>query len=248
MASYALPASPGLASKEREPLLLGARIRTHQAGVEDRDRRPGCLRDLRKLPIARGLLGGVHSAGVTQANLGASWKAALYRTAGALSAAVLSAVLGFGAVRTGLALPVLAALCAYLTTNHPSFSAAGFTAALVLLLGTAVEAWHLAWLRVLYTVMGALIAFVVGVVLWPVRAREGLRTKLSQFLEDTGVLYQWVTEAALREACEGSEVERIRAKLGEDWVGITTPLEEARSEPSFSRFNDEAYISVIEEL
>jgi len=60
-----------------------------------------------------------------------------------------------------------------LTTLHPSFSAAGFTAALVLLLGARLQPWHLAWLRVLYTIMGSVIAFAVGVLLWPVRAREG---------------------------------------------------------------------------
>ena len=101
-----------------------------------------------------------------------------------MAAALLSALFGFGAVRTGIGLLLLAALFAYLTTIHPSFSAAGFTAALVLLLATAIEPCHLAWLRVLYTVMGALIAFVVGVMLWPVRAREGLRSKLAQFLEE----------------------------------------------------------------
>src|ERR1700735_2198917 len=45
---------------------------------------------------------------VTQANLGASWKAALYRiigsTSGALAAALLLPMLGAGALRSGLAL------------------------------------------------------------------------------------------------------------------------------------------------
>ncbi len=57
---------------------------------------------------------------VTQANLGASWKAALYRTAGsaagALAAALLTPVIGMGPVRTGITLFVLAALFAYLNT------------------------------------------------------------------------------------------------------------------------------------
>jgi uncharacterized membrane protein YccC len=112
---------------------------------------------------------------VTQANLGASWRAALYRTAGstvgALAASLLTPIIGTGPVRTGITLFVLAALFAYLNTLHPSFSVAGFTAALVLLLGSQQQPWHPAWLRVLYTVLRAVIAFAVGVLLWPVRAR-----------------------------------------------------------------------------
>jgi uncharacterized membrane protein YccC len=76
---------------------------------------------------------------VTQANLGASWKAALYRTfgstAGALAAILLFMVFGPGAIRVGIMLFVLASLFGFLNVLHPSFSAAGFTAAIVLLLG-----------------------------------------------------------------------------------------------------------------
>jgi len=189
---------------------------------------------------------------VTQANLGASWKAALYRTAGstvgALSAALLAPVIGTGPVRTGVTLFLLAALFAYLTTLHPSFSAAGFTAALVLLLGATVQPWHLAWLRVLYTILGAVIAFGVGILLWPVRAREGLRSKIADFLEDFGRLYRAVTTAALQETCDEGGLEPLRTTLRDDWLKIATALEESRSEPSFNRFNHEGYVALLEEL
>lgn len=189
---------------------------------------------------------------VTQANLGASWKAALYRTAGstvgALAAALLTPLLGTGPIRTGITLFVLAALFAYLNTLHPSFSAAGFTAALVLLLGSQQHPWHLAWLRVLYTVLGAVIAFAVGVLLWPVRARDHLRGTISEFLEDCARLYRTITDPAARDKCGDREFEQLRAAIPEDWVRLTTALEEARSEPSFSRFNDAAYTSLLEEL
>jgi uncharacterized membrane protein YccC len=189
---------------------------------------------------------------VTQANLGASWKAALYRTAGstvgALSAALLTPVIGIGPVRTGVILFLLAALFTYLTTLHPSFSAAAFTAALVLLLGVRLEPWHLAWLRVLYTVMGAVIAFLVGVLLWPVRARESLPGKIAEFLEACGQLYRAVTSAALREKCNPAEFEPLHAALSDEWNAITTALDEARTEPSFNRFDDEGYAALLEEL
>lgn len=113
---------------------------------------------------------------VTQANVGAAWKAALYRTVGstcgALAAALLLPMLGTGAVRAGVALFILASFFAYLTALYPSFSAAGFTAALILVFG--------------------------GLVVWPVQAREGLRNKLASILQGAGALYTVVAGAALQ--------------------------------------------------
>jgi uncharacterized membrane protein YccC len=189
---------------------------------------------------------------VTQANLGASWKAALYRTigstAGALAAALLTPVIGTGPVRTGITLLVLAALFAYLNTLHPSFSVAGFTAALVLLLGSQQQPWHLAWLRVLFTALGAVIAFAVGILLWPVRARDHLRGKIATFLEDCARLYRSVTDPALQKNRDEVEFGQLRDALSQDWAQVTTALDEARSEPSFGRFNDVAYTASLEEL
>ena len=134
---------------------------------------------------------------VTQANLGASWKAALYRTigstCGAVSAALLMPVLGNGTARVGIALFLLATLFGYLTALHPSFTAAGFTAALILVFGGQGEPWHMAWLRVLYTILGAVVAFTVGALIWPVHARVGLRYKLASILDGAGALYREVT-------------------------------------------------------
>jgi uncharacterized membrane protein YccC len=85
---------------------------------------------------------------VTQANLGASWKAALYRTigstCGALAAALLMPMLGKGTAGVVIVLFLLASLFGYLTALHPSFSAAGFTAALILFFGGQGVPWHMA--------------------------------------------------------------------------------------------------------
>jgi hypothetical protein len=60
---------------------------------------------------------------VTQANLGASWKAAFYRTIGstegALAAVLLTPVPGEGPVGAGVALFLLASFFGYLTALHP---------------------------------------------------------------------------------------------------------------------------------
>ena len=189
---------------------------------------------------------------VTQANLGASWKAALYRTAGttagAFAAALLTPVIGMGPIRTGLILFGLSALFAFLTTIHPSFSAAGFTAALVLLLGSEIQPWHLAWLRVLYTVLGAVIAFLVGVLVWPVRARDRLRAEIADFLENSAGLYRAITDTQEREACSDEKFEQLRAAVPAGLSHVTDALDEARSEPSFSRFNDAPYTAIVQEL
>lgn len=189
---------------------------------------------------------------VTQANLGASWKAALYRTAGstvgALAAGILMPLVGTGVVRTGIVLFVLATLFAFLTTLHPSFSAAGFTAALVLLLSSQQQPFHLAWLRVLYTVIGAIVAFLVGILLWPVRARDRLRTEIARFLEEAGKLYAVTTNPANREKCSDSEFDGMQSAIAKGSDQLSTALDEARSEPSFSRFNDADYAAAVEEL
>jgi hypothetical protein len=66
---------------------------------------------------------------VTQANLSASWKAALYRTigstAGALAAALLMPMLGKGPLAVGLVWFVLASFFGYLTALHPSLQLEG---------------------------------------------------------------------------------------------------------------------------
>jgi len=187
---------------------------------------------------------------VTQANLGASWKAALYRTigstSGALAAALLLPLLGTGAVRAGIALFILASFFAYLTALHPSFSAAGFTAALILVFGGLEEPWHFAWLRVLYTLLGAVIAFAVGVLVWPVHAREGLRSKMANILQGAGSLYSAVTAAALRGVNNEPQVRQLDRQLHDLRRGITQQMDEARSELSFGRFNAGAFQAFID--
>jgi uncharacterized membrane protein YccC len=182
---------------------------------------------------------------VTQANLGASWKAALYRmigsTAGAISAAALIPILGSGRSRTGIALFPLASLFGYLTTLHPSFSAGGFTVAIILVFSSPQEHWQLAWYRVLYTLLGAFVAFAVSALIWPVRAREGLHGKLADILEGCGALYRAVTGAAVEGEHNREEIQQLDRKLHDLRRGITQQMDEARSELAFSRFNRGAY-------
>src|SRR5580698_7353958 len=139
---------------------------------------------------------------VTQANLGASWKAGLYRTigstCGAAAAALLIPLIGYEPVQVGIVLFLLASFFGYLTALHPSFAAAGFTAALVIIFSAEGEPWRFAWLRVLYTLLGAYVAFAVGSLIWPVHAREILRLKLATILHGAGELYGAVTAAALQ--------------------------------------------------
>jgi uncharacterized membrane protein YccC len=188
---------------------------------------------------------------VTQVTLGASWKPALYRTIGSTSGAVaamlLFMMLGPGTVRIGIALFVLATLFGFLTVLHPSFSAAGFTAAIVLLIGRIEGTpFHTGWLRVLYTLLGSFVAFAVGALLWPVRAREGLRFKIANILDGAGVLYRAVTAAALQGIDNEQQVRQLDGQLHDLRRGITQQMDDARNELSFSRFNPSAYQQVVE--
>jgi uncharacterized membrane protein YccC len=187
---------------------------------------------------------------VAQVTLGASWKPALYRsigsTAGALAAMLLMVIFGIGTFRVGIVLFALATLFGFLTVRHPSFSAAGFTAAIVLVLGR-IEGTpiHIGWLRVLYTLLGSFIAFAIGALLWPVRAREGLRQKIAMILDGSGMLYRAVTAAALQRIDNEQQVRELDRQLHDLRRGITQQMDEARNELAFSRFNQAAYQQVV---
>jgi uncharacterized membrane protein YccC len=182
---------------------------------------------------------------VTQANLGGAWKAALYRTigstCGALAAALLMPILGETPVGAGIALFLLATLFGYLTSLHPAFTAAGFTAALILVFGGQGKPFHMAWLRVLYTILGA-----VGALIWPVHARVGLRHKLASILEGAGALYRAVATAALQGAGNEQQVRQLDRQLHDLRRGITQQMDEARGELAFSRFNQGAYQAFVD--
>ena len=145
--------------------------------------------------------------------MGAAWKAALYRsigsTCGALAAALLVPLLGNGPLGVLIALFLLATLFGYLTSLHPAFTAAGFTAALILVFGGQGEPWHMAWLRVFYTILGAIIAFLVGALIWPVHARVGLRHKIASILDGTGALYRAVTAVALQGIDDEQQIRQL---------------------------------------
>ena len=142
---------------------------------------------------------------------------------------------------------LLASLFGYLTAMHPSFSAAGLTAALILVFGGQQEPWHMAWLRVLYTMLGAFIAFGVGALIWPVRAREGLRNKMANILDGTGALYHAITAAALQGVDNEQQVRQLDRQLHDLRRGVTQQLDEARSELSFSRFNEGEYQAFVDQ-
>ncbi len=188
---------------------------------------------------------------VAQVTMGAAWKPAFYRTvgstAGALAAMLLFVILGPGVVRVGVMLFLLATLFGFLTVLHPSFSAAGFTAAIVLVLGRIEgSALHIGWLRVLYTVLGSVVAFAVGALIWPVRAREGLRNKLANILDGAGSLYRAVTAAALQGIDNEPQIRALDRQLHDLRRGITQQMDEARNELAFTRFNQDAYQDFVQ--
>jgi uncharacterized membrane protein YccC len=188
---------------------------------------------------------------VAQVTLGASWKPALYRTVGstlgALAAMLVMTMVGLGTLRVGVTLFVLASVFGFLTVQHPSFSAAGFTAAIVLVLGRIEGTpFHIGWLRVLYTLLGSFVAFAVGALIWPVRAREGLRLKIASIIDGTGALYRAITATALQGVDNEQQVHQLDRQLHNLRRGITQQMSEARSELSFSRFNQNAYQQAVD--
>ena len=160
-------------------------------------------------------------------------------------------MLGNGPVGVGVVLFLLATLFGYLTSLHSAFTAAGFTAALILVFGGQGEPWHMAWLRVLYTMLGAVVAFGVGALLWPVHARVGLRYKIASILDGARALYRAVTAAALQRIDNEQQVRQLDRQLHDLRRGITQQMEEARSELSFSRFNQgewQAFVDLADQV
>jgi uncharacterized membrane protein YccC len=151
-------------------------------------------------------------------------------------------------VPSGVLLFLLTAFFGYLTTQHASFSAAGFTVALVLLFGHQQHPWELAWYRVLYTVAGAVVAFGVGVLVWPVRARENLRSSIARLLEDCSLLVRLVTDIVLTGILREQDLHELARTILEHCRTVPQGLNEARSEPARSRFDHDAYVSFVEEL
>jgi uncharacterized membrane protein YccC len=136
---------------------------------------------------------------------------------------------------------LLASLFAYLAVLHPAFTAAGFTAAIILVFGGQGEPWHMAWLRVVYTIEGAFVAFAVGALIWPVHARVALRQKIANIIDGAGTLYRAIAAAAIEGIDNEAEVRALDRKLHDLRRGITQQMDEARSELAFSRFNQTAY-------
>jgi uncharacterized membrane protein YccC len=104
----------------------------------------------------------------------------------------------------------------------------------------------MAWLRVLYTLLGAMIAFGVGALIWPVHAREILRNEIANILDGAGALYRAVTAAALQGIDNEQQVRELDRQLHDLRRGITQQMDEARSELAFSRFNPGAYQAFVD--
>jgi uncharacterized membrane protein YccC len=96
--------------------------------------------------------------------------------------------------------------------------------------------------------VGAIVAFLVGILLWPVRARDGLRTEIAAFLQDAGRLYAAATDPVMKAKCGDQEFDRLRTSIAGTWDRLSGALNEARREPSFSRFNDADYAATVEQL
>jgi hypothetical protein len=95
--------------------------------------------------------------------------------------------------------------------------------------------------------LGSFVAFAVGAVLWPVRARQGLRNKIANILDGAGGLYRAVAAAALQGIDNEQQVRQLDRQLHDLRRGITQQLDEAKSELAFSRFNEGAYQAFVDE-
>ena len=104
---------------------------------------------------------------------------------------------------------------------------------MILVFGGQGEPWHMAWLRVLYTLLGAFVAFADERAYRPVHARQVLREKIANILDGAGALYRAVTAAALQGIDNEQQVRDFDRHLHDLRRGITQQMDEARSELAF---------------
>jgi hypothetical protein len=100
---------------------------------------------------------------------------------------------------------------------------------------------------VLYTLLGALVAFAISALVWPVHARVILRDKLANILQGAGALYSAVTAAALQGMDNEQQVRQLDRQLHDLRRGVTQQMEEARGELRFSRFNQGAFQAFVDQ-
>ena len=160
---------------------------------------------------------------VMQVYVADSVQMCLYRFSGTAVGAVigLAAILIFPRTpaMTVLALFLTVAFCAYMTRYNARYRMAAITVCVVVLAGyDQDDRVVFGMLRVVEIGLGVAAAFLVSVVLWPVRAGTALKARLMERFGDCARHYESIMEAflAMQSGLDPHLLDRLRTDIRED--------------------------------
>jgi uncharacterized membrane protein YccC len=159
---------------------------------------------------------------VMQVYVADSMQMCLYRFSGTAVGAVIGgiAILLFPAtpVMTVLALFCSVAFCAYMTRYNSRYRMASITVCIVVLASLDQEnRLVFGMFRVVEIGVGVTAAFVVSVLLWPVRAGTALKARLMERFDDCAHAYETIMEAflSLQSGLDSELLDRLQADIRE---------------------------------
>lgn len=161
---------------------------------------------------------------VMQVYVADSVQMCLYR----LSGTAVGAVIGIAAIllfpetpaMTVLALFLSVTFCAYMTRFNARYRMAAITVCIVVLAGTTDQDNRLVFgmLRVVEIALGVASAFLVSIVLWPLRAGTTLKTRLKARFDDCAGHYETIMNAflAMQSGLDARLLQQLQTDLLED--------------------------------
>lgn len=175
---------------------------------------------------------------VLQPEYGGTLQRALQRSAGTVAGAVIAGILLTTLHNTAafeVAVAILLFATFFLIRRHYGQAIAFLTPLLILLVGfSGADPWRDVGDRVLYTLVGAILAIVAGYVLWPRWEHEQLPTRIATALR-AGRVYASAVLASLAETAAPESLAPLRRAAEVEATNVEAALERMVAEPSRQR-------------
>ncbi len=201
----------------------------------------------------------VSSVVAMQINVADSIQAGLQRIAGT----IIGAILGISALLTippnsisliGLGIFILTAACGVLTPRNNRYSMVSIASVIVFLTGISMThenyqgAIVFGLARIFEIAIGVGVAFLVSMLLWPVRLLDTLRTDMNQQFAESAALLDTITAAFLgqQEHIESTTLEAISAKV---WANHAQLIKTRKHESYLYQYEDhvmEVQITILD--
>lgn len=171
---------------------------------------------------------------VTQMSVGKSVKATIDYMIGTLGGAIYSGAIGAffphaGPIATVVMLVIAIAPLALLSASSSRFSAAPFTAVMVILFPAHVSPLYSAFYRVIEVALGCGVSLVVSVFVFPERAHNLVIDSAARMLDLMAGVLPRLT-AGLTETQDQTEITRVQDRVGAAFIQLNGTAAEAKRE------------------